>query len=91
MILATEMLGEAYQKLLNCILGNESLCLRFWKSLIELSLSKHEKVINNLVYNLPGILILSASHYKVEALCDVYIELFYQPTSNKILLAGYFH
>lgn len=65
MILTTEMLGQTYQKLLNCILGNETLCLRFWKSLIELSLSKNEKVINNLVYNLPGILVLSAPHYKV--------------------------
>jgi hypothetical protein len=90
-LMASELMGEAYEKLLNIILKNESNCIRFWKSLIELSQSKNERVINNLAYNLPGILLLSSHLYKVDPVCDVYIELFYQPLTNKLLLASYFH
>jgi hypothetical protein len=66
-------MGESYEKLLNIILKNENNCIRFWKSLIEISQSKNERVINNLAYNLPGILLLSSSLYKVDPVCDVYI------------------
>jgi hypothetical protein len=65
--------------------------VRFWRSLIELSQSKNDKIINHLAYNLPGVLALTAPVLKVDAMCEVYIELFYQTHSNKILLASYFH
>ena len=48
-------------------------------------------MLNNLAYNLPGVLALSSPLYRVDPLCDVYIELFYQPATNKLLLASYFH
>jgi len=84
-------MGEVYQKLLNVILKNEDNCVKFWKSLIEVSQSKNEKILNNFIYNLPGILILSAPLYKVDPICDIYVELFYEAASNKLLLASYFH
>jgi hypothetical protein len=37
---ATEAMGEVYQKLRGVILQNEGNCIRFWKSLIELSQSR---------------------------------------------------
>jgi len=40
---------------------------------IELSQSKNDKILNNLIYNLPGILMLSNSIYKVEPICEIYI------------------
>ena len=40
---------------------------------------------------MPGILTLSAPLYRVDPLCDIYVELFYQPLANKLLLASYFH
>lgn len=43
-----------------------------------------------MAYNLPGILLLSSSLYKVDPVCDVYVELFYQPVTNKLLLSSYF-
>jgi hypothetical protein len=58
---------------------------------VELSQSKSERILNNLAYNLPGVLALSAPLYRVDPLCDVYAELFYQPLANKLLLASYFH
>lgn len=72
-LMASELMGEAYEKLLNIILKNENNCIRFWKSLIEISQSKNERVINNLAYNLPGILVLSSQLYKVDPICDVYV------------------
>jgi hypothetical protein len=90
-LLASQLLGEAYEKLLHIILRSEHNCVRFWKSLVELSQSKHERVLNNLAYSLPGVLTLSAPLYRVDPLCDVYVELFYQPLANKLLLASYFH
>lgn len=84
-------MGPAYQKLLHSVLSSESLCLRFWKSLIELSTSKNQTILNNLVYNLPGILSLTFPLHKIDSMCDVYVELLYHPQSNKIVLGGYFH
>ena len=84
-------MGESYQKLLHIILKTEQMCMRFWKSLVELAQSKNETIVRHLSYNLPGILKLSAPLYKVDALCDVYVELFYQSVSDKLLLASYFH
>ncbi len=72
-LLASQLLGEAYEKLLHIILRSEHNCIRFWKSLVELSQSKSERVLNNLAYNLPGILALSAPLYRVDPLCDVYV------------------
>lgn len=34
-------MGEAYQKLQNVILRSEAHCVKFWKSLVELSQSKN--------------------------------------------------
>lgn len=90
-VMASELMGEAYQKLLNIILKNETNCIRFWKSLIELSQSKNQRILNNLIYNLPGILILAAPLHRVDPICDIYIELFYEPLTDKLLLASYFH
>lgn len=64
-LVATHLMGQAYQKLLHVVLRSEHLSVRFWKSLIELSQSKHEQLLHNLVYNLPGLLLLSAPLYKV--------------------------
>jgi hypothetical protein len=44
-----------------------------------------------MVYNLPGILILAAPYHRVDPLCDLFVELFYNPKVNKIVLAAYFH
>ncbi len=44
-----------------------------------------------MVYNLPGILILAAPYHRVDPLCDIFIELFYNPRTNKMVLASYFH
>ena len=89
-VVATELMGEAYQKLQAVILRSEGLCVRFWKSLVELSQSRNEKILNNLVYNLPGILTLAAPYHRVDPLCDIYIELFYHPLADKLRLASYF-
>jgi len=90
-VLATSLMGETYQKLQHVLLKNEPHCIRFWKSLVELSQSKDEKVLNNLIYNLPGILTLASTYHRVDPICDIYIDLFYNPKSNKITLASYFH
>ena len=66
-------------------------CVRFWRSLVELSQSKNENILNNMVYNLPGILMLAAPYHKVDPLCDIYIDLFYNSKSNKLVLASSFH
>lgn len=89
--MATSLMGEAYQKLQQAILRNENHCLRFWKSLVELSQTKNDKILNNMVFNLPGILILAAPYHKVDPLCDIFIDLFYNPKSDKLVLASYFH
>jgi len=34
---------------------------------------------------------LSAPLHKVDPICDVYIHLFYEAESDKLLLASYFH
>lgn len=34
---------------------------------------------------------ISSPIYKVDPICEVYMELFYQPLSNKALLSSYFH
>ena len=47
--------------------------------------------MNNLIYNLYGILKISAPYHKVDPLCDIYISLFYSSISNKLLLASYYH
>ena len=73
------------------ILRNEVYCLRFWRSLIELSQSKNEKILNLMAFNLPGVLTLAAPYHRVDPLCDIYIDLFYNSKSNKILLTSYFH
>lgn len=44
-----------------------------------------------MIYNLPGILKISAALYKVDPLCDIYMDLYYSPISNKMLLASYYH
>ena len=44
-----------------------------------------------MVYNLPGILILAAPYHRVDPLCDIFIDLFYNPKTNKTVLASCFH
>lgn len=44
-----------------------------------------------MIYNLPGILLLSSKFHSTEPLVDVYCELFYEPLVNKITLMSYFH
>ena len=44
-----------------------------------------------MVYNLPGILSLAAPFHRVDPLCDIFVELFYNPKANKLLLTSYFH
>ena len=44
-----------------------------------------------MAFNLPGVLSLATPFHRVDPLCDVYIDLFYNPKSNKTLLASYFH
>ncbi len=44
-----------------------------------------------MIFNLPGILLLAAPYHKVDPLCDIYIDLFYNPKSNKLTLASCFH
>lgn len=44
-----------------------------------------------MAFNLPGILALAAPYHRVDPLCDIYIDLFYNPRSDKLLLASYFH
>ena len=84
-------MGDSYQKLQHVILRSETHCIRFWKSLVELSQSKNERILNNLIYNLPGILSLASPYHKVDPLCDIYIDLFYNAKSNKVVLSSYFH
>lgn len=84
-------MGTTFQKLQNIILKNETQCLRFWKSFIEIAESKNEQIINNFIYNLPGILLLSKKYHRVDPLCDVYAELFYHSQSDTFMLVSYFH
>lgn len=44
-----------------------------------------------MVYNLPGILILAAPYHKVDPICDIFIDLFYNPKSDKLVLASYYY
>ena len=44
-----------------------------------------------MIYNLPGILTLASPFHKVDPICDIYIDLFYNPKSDKMVLASYFH
>lgn len=44
---------------------------------MELSQSKNSAVLNNFLYNLPGILKLSKTYYNIEPISEVYIGLFY--------------
>jgi hypothetical protein len=44
-----------------------------------------------MIYSIPGILLLASPHHRVDPLCDIYCELYYNPKTNKLLLAGYFH
>jgi hypothetical protein len=90
-LVAAEVMGEVYQKLQGVILQSEANCTRFWKSLIELAQTRNEKLLNSLLYNLYGILVLAAPHHRVDPLCDLYLALFYSPLSDKLLLASYFH
>ena len=84
-------MGETYQKLQNIILKSESNSIRFWKSFIEVAQTKNEKIINNFIFNLPGILQISKKNYRVDALCEVYAELFFHPDSDTLLLVSYLH
>lgn len=84
-------MGEAYEKLINIIMKSESNCTRFWRSLVELAQCRNERIINNLIYNLPGILLLSSKFHKTDPLVEVYCELFYEPLANKVTLMSFFH
>ena len=90
-IIATELMGSTYEKLLAVIMRKEEYCLAFWKAVVELSQNKNETILNNFIYSLPGILTLAAPLHKVDPLCDVYVELFYSPIANKLTLASYYH
>lgn len=68
-MIVTGMMGEIYEKLQGIILKSEVHCLKFWKSLIEVAESKNEKILNNFIYNLPGILLLSKKFHRVDAVC----------------------
>jgi|JI6StandDraft_1071083.scaffolds.fasta_scaffold24285_4 hypothetical protein len=59
--------------------------------MIELSQSKNPTILNNFVYNLPGILVLSKPRYNVEPISEIYIELFYDNLASKFQLAACFH
>jgi hypothetical protein len=39
-LVAVEAMGEIYQKLQGVIMQSETNCIRFWKSLVELSQSR---------------------------------------------------
>lgn len=43
----------------------EEVNVSFWESLMELSQSKNSNIINNFLFNLPGILTLSKSYYNI--------------------------
>lgn len=75
----------------NVILKSDVNCIRFWKSVVELAQSKDERILQNLVYNLPGILSLASFNYSVDPICDVYVEMFYDSNIEKMTLAAYFH
>ena len=71
-ILVTSMMGETYQKLEQSIIKAEASCAKFWNALIEVASSKNEKIVNNLIYNLPGILLLSKRYMRVDPVCQIY-------------------
>lgn len=89
--MTTEMMGEIFQKLQGIIFNNENNCTRFWKSFIELSTTKNEKILNNYLYNFCGILLLSAQYMKLDPICELYINFFYSSSTDKLLLVSYFH
>lgn len=60
-------------QLQDAILQNEETCLRFWQTMIELSQNKNPTILNNFVFNLPGILVLSKPRYNVEPISEIYI------------------
>ena len=37
--------------------------------MIEVAESKNEKILNNFIYNLPGILFLTKKYHRVDSLC----------------------
>lgn len=90
-VMATQLMGPTYEKLLGVIMRKEEHCMAFWRAVVELSQSRNEAILNNLVYNLPGILSLAAPMHRVDPLCDIYAELFYSPIANKLTLASYYH
>lgn len=90
-MLVTSFMGETYHKLQGIILKSEHNCIKLWKSLIEVAESKNEKILNNFIFNLPGILLLAKNHHRVDPLCEVYTELFFNPDADSLLLASYFH
>jgi hypothetical protein len=59
--------------------------------MIELSQSKNPIILNNFVFNLPGILVLSKPRYNIEPISEIYIELFYDNLASKFQLAACFH
>ena len=89
--MTTEMMGEIFQKLQGIIFNNQNNCIRFWKSFIEISTTKNQKILGNYLYNFCGILSLSIQFIKLDPICDLYINFFYSPTSDKLLLVSYFH
>ena len=89
--MVTSFMGETFQKLQNIIMKNETHCVKFWKSFVEVAHNKNKKIINNFIYNLPGVLFLSRRHLLLDSLCDVYVELFFHPDSDTLLLVSYFH
>ena len=59
--------------------------------MIEVAESKNEKILNNFIFNLPGILLLTKKYHRVDSLCEVYAELFFNPDADTLLLVSYFH
>jgi hypothetical protein len=89
--MTTEMMGEIFQKLQGIIFNNENNSIKFWKSFIEISTTKNEKVMNNYLYNFCGTLCLSAQFIKLDPICELYINLFYSSLSDKLILVSYLH
>ena len=58
---------------------------------MELSQSKNPVILNNFLYNLPGILKLSKSFYNIEPISEVYIGLFYENVASKPQLLSCLH
>ena len=44
-----------------------------------------------MIFNLPGILLLAKKYHRVDPICELYAELFYNPEADTILLVSYFH